>query len=78
MNYNSMSIKKGKDTRSHQSPRLLLELEHRLDSRQGFSCTSTTKLKHLQVDNYKYSVVCSEFYREDPYIEVEGSFHRFN
>jgi hypothetical protein len=30
------------------------------------------------VENYKYSVVCSEFYRENPYTEVEGSFHRLN
>jgi hypothetical protein len=47
----------------------------RLDSRQGFACASTTKLEPLHVENYKYSVVCSEFYRKNPYIEVEGSFH---
>jgi hypothetical protein len=81
-NYNSKSIKKGKDTRAHQSLRLLLELKWRLDltldSRQGFACTSTTKPEPLQVENYKKSVVCSEFYRENPYIEVKGSFHRLN
>jgi hypothetical protein len=67
------------DTRAHQSPRLLPELERRLDStldsRQGFACASTTKLEPLQLENYKYSMVCSEFYHENPYIEVEGSFH---
>jgi hypothetical protein len=61
-NYNSKSIKKGKDTRAHQSPRLLLELERRLDStlnsQSGFTCASTTKLEHLQVENYKYGMVC--------------------
>jgi hypothetical protein len=30
------------------------------------------------VENYKYSVVFSEFYHENPYIEVEGSFHQVN
>jgi hypothetical protein len=60
--YNSKSIKKGKDKRAHRSPRLLPELERRVDStlnsRQGFTCTSITKLEPLQVENYKYSVVC--------------------
>jgi hypothetical protein len=50
------------DTRAHQSPRLLPELEWRLnsslDSRQGFAYASTTKLEPLQVENYKKSVVC--------------------
>jgi hypothetical protein len=73
-----MSIKKGKDIRAHQSPRLLLEHEWRLDSCQGFACASTTKLEPLQLENYKYCVVCSEFYPENPYIGVEGSFHRLN
>jgi hypothetical protein len=67
------------DTRAHQSLRLLPELKQRLnstlDSRQGFACATTTEPEPLQVENYKKSVVCSEFYREDPYIEVEGSFH---
>jgi hypothetical protein len=57
-----MSIKNGKDTRAHRSPRLLLELERRLDSTldsgQGFACASNTKPEPLQVENYKYSVVC--------------------
>jgi hypothetical protein len=52
-----MSIKKGKDIRAHRSPRLLLELERMLDltldSRQGLACATTTKLKPLQVENYK-------------------------
>jgi hypothetical protein len=30
------------------------------------------------VENYKYSVGCSKFYCENPYVEVEGSFHRLN
>jgi hypothetical protein len=81
-NYNSKSIKKGKDIRAHRSPRLLLELEQRLDStldsRYGFAYASTTKPEPLQVENYIYSVVCFEFHCEDPYIEVEGSFHRLN
>jgi hypothetical protein len=51
------SIKKGIDTRAHRSPRLLPELERTLDStfdsRQGFTCTTTTKPKPLQVENYK-------------------------
>jgi hypothetical protein len=55
-------MKKGKDTRAHRSPRLLPELERRLDStldsEQGFTCASTTKLEPLQVENYKKSVVC--------------------
>jgi hypothetical protein len=42
--------------------RLLLELERKLnstlDSRQGFTCTTTTKPKLLQVENYKMRVVC--------------------
>jgi hypothetical protein len=62
--------------------RQLPELERRLDStlgsRQGFTYDSTTKLEHLQVENYKYSVVCFEFYHKNLYIEVEGSFHQLN
>jgi hypothetical protein len=80
--YNSKSIKKGKDKRAHRSPRLLLKVERRLNStlnsRQGFACASTTKPKPLQLENYKYSVVCSGFYCENPYIEVERSFHQLN
>jgi hypothetical protein len=61
-NYDSKSIKKGKDTRAHLSLRLLSKLERRLnstlDSRQGFACTSTIKPEPLQVENYKKSVVC--------------------
>jgi hypothetical protein len=57
-----MSIKNGKDTGAHQSLRLLLELEQRLDStldsRQGFTYATTTKPESLQVENYKWSVVC--------------------
>jgi hypothetical protein len=30
------------------------------------------------MENYKYSVLCSEFYRENPYIELEGSLHQLN
>jgi hypothetical protein len=49
-------INKGKDTKAHPSPRLLLELERMLDStldsRQGFTHATTTKSKHLQVENY--------------------------
>jgi hypothetical protein len=56
-----MSIKKGKDTRTHRSSRLLLELEQRLDSTldswQDFTCATTTKSEPLQVENYKMSVV---------------------
>jgi hypothetical protein len=56
-NYDSKSIKKGKDRRAHRSLRLLLELEQKphltLDSQQGFACATTTKLKPLQVENYK-------------------------
>jgi hypothetical protein len=56
-----MSIKKGKDTRAHQSLRLLPKVERRLDltldSRQGFTYATTTKLEPLQVKNYKMSVV---------------------
>jgi hypothetical protein len=74
-----MSIKKCNDTRAQRSLRLLPELERRLestiDTRQGFECTSTTKPEPLQMENYKYSVLCSEFYHENPYIKVEGSFH---
>jgi hypothetical protein len=61
-NYNSKVIKKSKDTRTPRSLRLLLELERRLDltldSQQGFAYASTTKPEHLQVKNYKKSVVC--------------------
>jgi hypothetical protein len=75
----TQSLKKGKDTTAHRSLRLLPELERRLDStldsRQGFAYASTTKPEPLQAENYKYSVVCFEFYRENPYIEMEGSFH---
>jgi hypothetical protein len=50
-------IKKGKDTRAHRSPKLLLELERRLDltfnSQHGFTCATTTKPEPLQVENYK-------------------------
>jgi hypothetical protein len=50
-------MKKGKDTRAHRSPRLLSELERRLDStlntRQGIACATTTKPEPLQVENYK-------------------------
>jgi hypothetical protein len=50
------------DARAHRSPRLLLELERRLDmtidSQQGFTCASTTKSEPLQVEKYKKSVVC--------------------
>jgi hypothetical protein len=81
-NYNSKSIKKGKDTRAHRSlrqlPKLEWVLDSTLDSRQGFACASTTKPEPLQVENYKYSVVCSKIYRKDPYIEVEGSFYWLN
>jgi hypothetical protein len=49
---------KGNDTRAHRSPRLLPELKRILDSRQGFACASTTKPEPLQVENYKYYVVC--------------------
>jgi hypothetical protein len=77
-----MSIKKGKDTRPLRSLTLLLELERRLNltlnSRHGFTYTSTTTPEPLQVENYKHSVVCSEFYHENPYIEVEVSFHQLN
>jgi hypothetical protein len=49
------------DTRAHRSPRLLLELERRLDltldSQQGFAYASSTKPEPLQVENYKKSVV---------------------
>jgi hypothetical protein len=61
-NYNSKYTKKGKDTRAHRSQRPLLKLERRLDStpdsRQGFTCASTTKPEPLHVKNYKKSVVC--------------------
>jgi hypothetical protein len=62
-NWDSKSIKKENNTRAHRSLRLLLELERSLDStlnsRQGFSCAATTtKLKPLQVENYKMSTVC--------------------
>jgi hypothetical protein len=64
-NYDSKSVKKGNDTRAHRSPRLLLKLERRLnstlDSRQGFTYASTTKLEPLQVENYKKSVVCMNY-----------------
>jgi hypothetical protein len=77
-----MSIKKGKDTRPLRSQTLLLELERRLNltlnSRHGFTYTSTTTPEPLQVENYKHSVVCSEFYHENPSIEVEVSFHQLN
>jgi hypothetical protein len=65
------------DTRAHRSPRILLELERRLNSRQGFACASTSKPEPLLVENYKKSLVC-DFYREYPYIGVEGSFHRLD
>jgi hypothetical protein len=43
--------------KAYRSPRLLLELEHSLnltlDSQQGFAYSSTTKLKPLQLENYK-------------------------
>jgi hypothetical protein len=45
-----------------------------LDSRQGFVCASTIKPEPLQVKNCKYSVVCSKFYHENLYIEVEGKY----
>jgi hypothetical protein len=49
------------DTRAHRSPRLLLEIERRLDltldSQQGFAYASSTKPEPLQVENYKKSVV---------------------
>jgi hypothetical protein len=49
------------DTRAHRSPRLLLEIERRLDltldSQQGFAYASRTKPEPLQVENYKKSVV---------------------
>jgi hypothetical protein len=45
-----------------RSPRLLPELERRLDStldfQQGFSCATSTKPEPLQVENNKMSVVC--------------------
>jgi hypothetical protein len=45
------------DYKAHRSLRLLPELERildlTLDSRQGFVCATTTKLKPLQVENYK-------------------------
>jgi hypothetical protein len=49
-----MSIKKGNEIRAHRSPRLLSELERRLDStldsRQGFAYATTTKPEPLQVE----------------------------
>jgi hypothetical protein len=54
------------------------QLYSTLDYWRGFTCASTTKSEPLQVENYKHSVVCSEFYHENPYIEVEGSFHWLN
>jgi hypothetical protein len=59
-NNNSKSIKKGKDTRAHRSPRLHPELERRLNSTpdKGFACASTTKPEPLHMENYRYSVVC--------------------
>jgi hypothetical protein len=71
-----MSIKKGKDTRAHQSLRLLLELERRLnstlESRQGFACGNTTKPEPLQGENYKMSVVC-DFHHEGVFVGVNGN-----
>jgi hypothetical protein len=53
----SKSIKKGKDTRAHQSLRFLPELKRRLnstlDSQQGFAYAITTTPEPLQVENYK-------------------------
>jgi hypothetical protein len=49
--------KYGKDTRAHRSLKLFSELKRMLDSTlnswQGFICATTTKLKSLQVENYK-------------------------
>jgi hypothetical protein len=53
-------------------------LDSTLDSQQGLTYTSTTKPEPLQVESYKYSVVGSEFYSENPYIEVKGSSHLLN
>jgi hypothetical protein len=68
---------KGKDTRAHRSQRQLLELERRLDSRLPiglclcfYYSTGTFTSEELQEE----CGMC-EFYRGDPYIGVEGSFH---
>jgi hypothetical protein len=75
-NKDSMSIKKGNDTRAHRSLRLLPELEQRLDStldsRQGFACATNTKPEPLQVENYKMSVGV-DFHREGVFIGVNGT-----
>jgi hypothetical protein len=77
MNYDLKSIKKGKDTRAHQPPRLLLKLKRRLDStpdsRQGFAYASTTKPEPLQVENYKKSVVYMNSISREVFIGVTGA-----
>jgi hypothetical protein len=44
-----------------------------LDSRQGFAYASTTKPKPLQVENYKYSVVCVNSISRWLFIGVPGA-----
>jgi hypothetical protein len=51
MNYDSMSIKKGKDTRANRSLRQLLELELRLDSTLN---KASTTLLLLNQNLYKW------------------------
>jgi hypothetical protein len=70
-NYNSKSIKKGKDTRAHRSLRLLLELERRLDSTPD---KASPALLLLNRNLYKWrttSIVWSvAFHRQGVFIGV--------
>jgi hypothetical protein len=73
-NKDSKSIKKGKDTRAHRSPRLLLELERRLDSTPD---RALPVLLLLNWNLYKWRttsrVWCSEFHRQGVFIGVPGA-----
>jgi hypothetical protein len=64
-NYNSKSIKNGNDTRAHRSPRLLPELERRLDSTHD---RASPALLLLNWNLYKWRtisiVLCVEFHRQ--------------
>jgi hypothetical protein len=73
-----MSIKEGKDTRAHRSPRLLPELEQRLDLTLD---RASPTLLLLNWNLYKWrttSIVwCFEFHRQGVFIGVLGAVTDF-
>jgi hypothetical protein len=72
-NYNSNSIKKGKDTRAHWSPRLLPELARTLNSTPDRASPTLLLNNNLYKWRTKSIVWCVEFHRQGVFIGVPGA-----